>query len=101
MHHGLQCRTTCESELYNNNVQIVQNQDHVVILTEMVHDARMVPLDGRPHTDEAIGLWTGDSRGHWEGDTLVVETRNFNGLTHSFFGLGVQKTNCSWKNSRG
>ena len=73
---------------YNNNVQIVQNQDHVVILTEMVHDARMVPLDGRPHTDEAIGLWTGDSRGHWEGDTLVVETRNFNGLTHSFFGLG-------------
>ena len=73
---------------YNNNVQIVQNQDHVVILTEMVHDARMVPLDGRPHNDEAIGLWTGDSRGHWEGDTLVVETRNFNGLTHSFFGLG-------------
>ena len=73
---------------YNNNVQIVQNQDHVVILTEMVHDARMVPLDGRPHADELIGLWTGDSRGHWEGDTLVVETRNFNGLTHSFSGLG-------------
>ena len=59
-----------------------------MILTEMVHDARMVPLDGRPHADEAIGLWTGDSRGRWEGDTLVVETRNFNGLTHSFFGLG-------------
>jgi len=73
---------------YNNNVQLVQNQDHLVILTEMVHDARMVPLDGRPHADGAIGLWTGDSRGHWEGDTLVVETRNFNGLTHSFSGLG-------------
>lgn len=73
---------------YNNNVQLVQNQDHVVILTEMVHDARIVPLDGRPHADAAIGLWTGDSRGHWEGDTLVVETRNFNGLTHSFSGLG-------------
>ena len=73
---------------YNNNVQIVQNHDHVVILTEMVHDARIVSLDGRPHADEAIGQWTGDSRGHWEGDTLVVETRNFNGLTHSFSGLG-------------
>ena len=76
---------------YNNNVQIVQNQDHVVILTEMVHDARMVPLDGRPHADELIGLWTGDSRGHWEGDSLVVETRNFNGLTHSFSSLGSSK----------
>ena len=76
---------------YNNNIQIVQNQDHIVILTEMVHDARIVPLDGRPHADEAIGQWTGDSRGHWEGDALVVETRNFNGLTHSFSRMGSSK----------
>lgn len=73
---------------YNNNVQIVQNKDHVVIITEMVHDARIVPLDGRPHAHESIGQWTGDSRGFWDGNTLVVETRNFNGLTNSFSALG-------------
>ena len=84
---GLNAGSPVNPSFYNNNLQIVQNQDHVVILTKMVHDARMVPLDGRPHADEAIGLWTGDSRGHWEGDTLVVETRNFNGLPHSFSGL--------------
>ena len=67
--------------LYNNNVQIFQNTDHVVIMTEMIHDARIVPLDGRPHIDQAIGQWSGDSKGSCEGDTLVVETRNFNGLT--------------------
>ena len=75
--------------LYNNNVQIVQNQDHVVIITEMIHDARIVPLDGRAHIDDDIRLWTGDSRGHWEGDTLVVETRNFNGLSQSFSSYGT------------
>ena len=70
--------------LYNNNVQILQGREHAVIITEMVHDARIVPLDGRPHIDDRIRLWTGDSRGRWEGDTLVVETRNFNDLTQSF-----------------
>lgn len=73
---------------YNNNLQIIQNRDHVVIITEMIHDARIVPLDARPHAPEAIGFWSGDSRGYWEGETLVVETRNFNGLTNSFSTLG-------------
>ena len=74
--------------LYNNNVQIFQNRDTAVILTEMIHDARIVPIGERPPLDENIGLWSGDSRGYYEGDTLVVETRNFNGLTQSFGGFG-------------
>ena len=75
--------------LYNNNVQIVQNLDHVVILTEMIHDARIVPIGDRPPLDDAIGLRSGSSRGYWDGDTLVVETRNFNGLTKSFSAFGT------------
>jgi hypothetical protein len=63
---------------YNQNLQIFQTPDHVVLLTEMVHTARVVPLDGRPPLDDAIRQWSGDARGHWEGDTLVVETSNFN-----------------------
>ena len=69
---------------YNNNVQIIQHRDHVVIVTEMIHDARIVPLNAGPKLHDDIRLWSGDSRGHWDGDTLVVETRNFNGLTQSF-----------------
>jgi hypothetical protein len=60
---------------YNNNVQIVQAPGTVVIINEMVHNARIIPTDGRPHT--ALRQWSGDSRGRWEGDTLVVETTNF------------------------
>jgi hypothetical protein len=60
---------------YNNNLQILQTQGQVVILNEMVHNARIIPTDGRPHT--TLRQWSGDSRGHWEGDTLVVETINF------------------------
>ncbi len=75
--------------LYNNNLQIFQNRDHVVLMTEMVHDARIAPLGERPPLDEAIGLWSGDSRAYWDGDTLVVETRNFNGLTQSFGNAGT------------
>lgn len=78
--------------LYNNNLQIVQGRDHVVIMTEMVHDARIVPLGERPPLDEKIGLWSGDSRGYWDADTLVVETRNFNGLTQSFGPAGISDT---------
>ena len=62
---------------YNNNVQLFQTEDHVVLLTEMVHDARIIPLDGRPRLPVAMRQWRGDSRGHWDGDTLVVETTNF------------------------
>ncbi len=62
---------------YNNNFQIVQTRDHVVILNEMIHDARMIPLDGRPHLPGNIRQWMGDSRGHWQGKTLVVDTTNF------------------------
>ena len=62
---------------YNNNMQLFQTGDHVVILNEMVHDARVVPLDGSPHLPDHVRQWKGDSRGRWEGDTLIVETRNF------------------------
>jgi hypothetical protein len=62
---------------YNNNVQILQTPDTVVILNEMVHNARIVPLDGRAQLTDDVRLWTGDARGRWEGSTLVVETRNF------------------------
>ena len=62
---------------YNNNVQIVQTPVAVVIMNEMIHDARVVPMDGRPHLSPSIHRWLGDSRGRWEGDTLVVETTNF------------------------
>jgi hypothetical protein len=63
---------------YNNNVQIFQTPTHVVIFNEMINDARMVPLDGRPHLPPQIRQWRGDSRGRWEGNTLVVDTTNFN-----------------------
>jgi len=66
---------------YNNYVQIVQTRDHVVIHNEMIHDARIVPLDGRPHLPSSVRLLLGDSRGRWEGDTLVVETTNFTNKT--------------------
>ena len=69
---------------YNQNMQLFQTPDHVVILNEMVHDARIVPLDGRDPLPEGMRQWMGSSRGHWEGDTLVVETTNFTGLTASF-----------------
>ena len=59
---------------YNHNYQIVQTPDHIAILVEMIHDARIVPLDGRPHLSSSVGQWMGDARGRWEGDTLVVET---------------------------
>jgi hypothetical protein len=62
---------------YNNTVQLFQTPDYVVILNEMIHDARFVPLGGRPHLDPRVRQWMGDSRGRWEGDTLVVETTNF------------------------
>ena len=61
---------------YNSNYQIVQSPGHVAILMEMQHDTRIIPLDGRPHLPTTVRSALGDSRGHWEGDTLVVETTN-------------------------
>ena len=79
--------------LYNNNVQIFQNENNAVVMTEMIHDARIVPIESKKSLDDDIRLWTGDSRGYWDGDTLVVETRNFNRFTQSFgvFGSAEDK----------
>lgn len=74
--------------LYNNNVQIFQSRDTAVIMTEMIHDARIVPIGEKRALSDDIRLWSGDSRGWWEGDTLVVETKNFNGLRQSFGSRG-------------
>jgi len=62
---------------YNSYLQIVQAPGYVPIMNEMAHDARIVPLDGRPHLDPRIRVWNGDSRGRWDGDTLVIDTTNF------------------------
>lgn len=69
---------------YNNNVQLIQHRDYVVIMTEMIHDARLVPLDPDHELNDDIRLWSGDSRGYWDADTLVVETKNFNEFTQPF-----------------
>jgi hypothetical protein len=63
---------------YNSNYQIVQTQNQIVLHAEMIHDTRIIPLDGRPHLPPNVRLWLGDSVGHWEGGTLVVDTANFN-----------------------
>ncbi|MGB6946795.1 MAG: hypothetical protein WBE37_30650 [Bryobacteraceae bacterium] len=64
---------------YDRGNQIIQGPGYVVIRNEMIHEARVVPLDGSPHASPEIRTWMGDSRGHWEGNTLVVETTNFSG----------------------
>jgi hypothetical protein len=76
---------------YNNNYQIVQAPGFVTILVEMIHDVRIIPTDGRPHLPPNIRQWMGDPRGHWEGNTLVVETTNFTDKT-SDVGAGMQRT---------
>ena len=75
------------SGTYNNNFQLFQTAGHVVILNEMIHDARIIPLDGSSHVEQDIQQWLGDSRGHWDGDTLVVNTTNFTDKTN-FRGAG-------------
>jgi hypothetical protein len=67
---------------YNNNFQLVQTPDQVAIVIEMIHDARIVPLDARPPLPKNVRQYHGDSRGHWEGDTLVVVTTNFTDKTN-------------------
>jgi hypothetical protein len=74
---------------YNNNVQLVQTRDYVAILNEMIHDLRIIPMDGRPRAGDSIHQWMGDSRGHWEGSTLVVETIHFTD-ERNFRGSGEQ-----------
>lgn len=79
--------------MYNNNLQIFQNRDHAVLMTEMIHDARIVPVydsaESMPSIDDDIRLWSGDSRGYWDDDTLVVVTRNFSDLLASYGGIGT------------
>ena len=66
-------------KIYGNGYRIVQAPGYAVIMSEMIHEARVIPLDGRPHVGSGVRGYLGDSRGHWEGDTLVIETTNFNG----------------------
>jgi hypothetical protein len=74
---------------YNNGKIILQSPGYVTIVSEMIHDARIIPLDGRPHLPDHIRSWTGDPRGHWEGTTLVVDTTNFS-ARDSLRNIGVQ-----------
>src|ERR1043166_5339541 len=83
---------------YNNGHQIVQTRDFIVFHSEMIHEARVIPLDGRPHPGPEVASWNGDSVGRWDGDTLVVDTTNFNGkgwiATHAASGWlrGITQT---------
>jgi hypothetical protein len=70
---------------YNNTYQIFQTPGYVAILVENIHDVRVIPLDGRPRLSGGIRQWNGDSRGHWEGTTLVVETTNYSDKTQLRF----------------
>ncbi len=74
-------------ETYNNLVQVFQTPDYVVLLPEMIHDARIIPLDGRPRV--GVRQYVGESRGHWEGNTLVVETINFRSDAAAFIAFGA------------
>ena len=91
--------------IYNNGNEIVQAPGYVAIRNEMIHETRIVPLDGRPHPSPHIKLWMGDSRGHWDGDTLVVETKNFGscapGIGVNGGGRGTAATSRSPSGSRG
>jgi len=82
---------------YNNNMQLFQTSDHVVILNEMVHDVRVISLQAGEHLPATVEQWSGDSRGRWEGDTLVVESQNFSDKRAAFepnalMALGVGST---------
>jgi hypothetical protein len=72
---------------YNNNIQIVQSPGYVAIYNEQIHDVRIIPVDGRAHLDKQLTEWMGDSTGRWDGNTLVVDTVNFNGKV-AFQGSG-------------
>jgi hypothetical protein len=74
---------------YNNGKHILQTPGYVTMVSEMVHDARVIPIDGRPHQPATVRSWTGDPRGHWEGQTLVVETTNFS-ARDTLRNIGIQ-----------
>jgi hypothetical protein len=84
---------------YNNTYQIIQTPHYVGILVEMIHDLRIIPLDSERHLDPAVRQWVGDSRGHWEGDTLVVETTNLNSK-RNFIGGGGGRSGLAPNNDR-
>ena len=88
---GLNSGPPMDPGAYNQNVQVFQTEDHVVLLNEMIHKVRVVPLDGREHIGASLRQWMGDSRGHWDGDTLVVETTNF--LRETKFRDGLSDAN--------
>ena len=78
---------------YNHNYQIMQAPGYVAILIEMIHDVRIIPLDGRPHLGSRLPQWMGNSRGRWEGQTLVVETVDFKDKIMEFTGNAQQLPN--------
>ena len=77
---------------------IVQTPSAVAVTTEMIHDSRVIPLDGRPHLPSTVHQWMGDSRGHWEGDTLVVDTTNYK--TRSFMNVSSEQLHVTERFSR-
>jgi hypothetical protein len=80
---------------YNNNYQIVQVPGSVVLLSELMHEVRVIPLDGRPHLSQTVRQWMGDSRGHWEGNTLVVDVTNFPDRDVTGFGVPYRNSETS------
>ena len=79
--------------VHNSYFQIAQSPTHVVILQELIHDARVIPLDGRPDLDDDILLWHGSSRGHWEGDMLVIKTKNYSPKSGFILSAGAASAN--------
>jgi hypothetical protein len=83
---------------YQSYYQIVQTPKSVMMMTEMIHDVRITPLDGGPHPAAAVQAWVGDSRGHWDGDTLVVDTTNYK--QKAFMGISSEKLHVTQRFSR-
>ena len=83
---------------YQSYYQVLQTPDTVLFLTEMIHDVRLIPLNGGPHIPSTIRQWLGDSRGHWEGDTLVVDTTNYK--PRSFMGVSSEQLHVTERFSR-
>jgi hypothetical protein len=86
------------TEGYQSYYQIVQTPGSVMVMTEMIHDARIIQLDGSPHPSAAVQQWKGDSRGHWEGDTLVVDTTNYK--PRAFMNVSSEKLHVTERFSR-